>query len=206
MRLCIDLCSGLGGFSQAFVESPDWEVVRIDVERKFNPTICADVRDLSFIDIVPNYSEFEQITILASPPCERFSIASHTWPRRGIRKAFEVVGQCCEIIADARDLIDRKSLSYAIENPKGRLRWYLGKPSITIRQSDYGAPYRKLTDVWSSFDLPMIKLQIPHTRYVCREANPNAKLPLKAVSYSREERSKLPFGLSQAVLEAVSQN
>jgi hypothetical protein len=42
--LCVDLCSGEEGFSQAFKE--DYEVVTVDVEKKFRPTICADVRHL----------------------------------------------------------------------------------------------------------------------------------------------------------------
>ena len=43
--MILDLCSGLGGASQAFVDAND-EVVRIDIDRGFKPTIQADVQYL----------------------------------------------------------------------------------------------------------------------------------------------------------------
>ena len=45
-KLCIDLCSGLGGFSQAFRDDPAWEVITVDINPKFKPTIVADVCNL----------------------------------------------------------------------------------------------------------------------------------------------------------------
>ena len=45
-KICVDLCSGLGGFSQAFVDDPDWFVVRIDITKKSGVNIIADVKNL----------------------------------------------------------------------------------------------------------------------------------------------------------------
>jgi len=75
-KLCIDLCSGLGGFSQAFENDPEWEVVRIDVNPKFRPTIVADVRYL------PLREDLHPELLVASPPCEHFSIANPRFPRK----------------------------------------------------------------------------------------------------------------------------
>ena len=40
-RLSIELCSGLKGFSQAFADA-GWEVVTVDVDPSFAPSIVAD--------------------------------------------------------------------------------------------------------------------------------------------------------------------
>jgi hypothetical protein len=61
-----DLFSGLGGFSAAFRDRGH-EVVTVDIEERFHPTIRADVRTLrgepGLFDVV-----------LASPPCQEFSM------------------------------------------------------------------------------------------------------------------------------------
>jgi len=68
----LDLYSGLGGFSEAFVEDQNWEVIRIEN----NPllagvphTIPADIFDLDPLDFL------DVDLILASPPCTEFSNA-----------------------------------------------------------------------------------------------------------------------------------
>jgi hypothetical protein len=48
------------------------------------------------------------------------------FPKKGIKKALEIVGACLEIIAEYRPK------SWVLENPKGRLRWFLGNSTATI--------------------------------------------------------------------------
>jgi len=191
MKICVDLCSGKGGFSQAFNNHENWEVVTIDIARKFKPTIIADVCHL------PLRQNLQPDVLLASPPCERFSIACHSFPKIGIKKAMELVGACFEAVAYL------KPKHWLIENPMGRLRWFLGKPPMTIRLCDYGTPYKKLTDLWGNIALPMLKYQRKHTAYVCVESKMNAKQPLPVATHNRMEKAKLPFGLSNTILEKV---
>jgi len=81
MKRMLDLCSGLGGASQAFVDSSEWEVLRIE-----NNPLLSHVSNTKLISIF----EFEdwiddcqssgvvlpQIEFLwASPPCTEFSLA-----------------------------------------------------------------------------------------------------------------------------------
>lgn len=182
MKVCVDLCSGLKGFSQAF-EKEGWQVITIDTVKKFKPTIQADIRFL------PLREGLQPDVLLASPPCERFSIAMPKWPKKGIQKAFEIVGACFEAVATL------KPKFWLVENPKGRLRWFLGTPKQTIRYSDYDRKYpiRKLTDLWGTIPLPMVKLvrDAPKGRF-------DRDLPR-----DRANRSKIPIGVSEAVLEGV---
>ena len=85
-KICVDLCSGLGGFSQAFMDDPEWFVVRIDITRKSGVNIIADVKNLPLKEnLCPD-------VLLMSPPCERFSLANSRWPQIGIKNAMEIVG------------------------------------------------------------------------------------------------------------------
>ena len=202
MNLCIDLCSGRGGFSRAFVEA-GWEVITVDNDWKFKPTIVSDVTRLTSKEIeaktkLGSFGKYEKVVVLASPPCERFSLANMHWPQRGIRKALELVGACIELI------IDIGPHYWCLENPKGRLTWFLGKPPHCVRLSDYGYKVRmtqgrrplgqvfKRTALWSNFPFPLLDAE----KIVNKTKGP---------SWShREQRAELPYGLSKAILEAVT--
>jgi hypothetical protein len=189
-KLCIDLCAGLGGFSQAFKDDKEWEVVTVELSKKFKPTIYADVRHLPF------KQNLKPKVLLASPPCTFFSLACPQFPRIGIKQALEVVGACLEAVAFL------KPEKYLIENPRARLRHIIGKPPQTIRYSDFDTEYptQKPTDLWGNIFLPMVK----HERKVMNTQGmtyldrlhlygkrfPNKKSP---------ERAKIPYGVSQAV-------
>ena len=199
-RLCIDLCSGLGGFSQAFVDA-GWDVVRIDIERKFRPTIQADAGCLPLRD------EVGPEIILASPPCEKFSVASlsHYWrPHRGHfvprnREAEDALRLVRRIKDEIRRLAPKKWL---MENPRGMLRSLTSDPTFTITLCQYGDFRMKPTDIWGNLDFGAKKCS---TQDPCHERAPRgAKTGTQGLKDSAE-RAKMPYGLSQAVLEAVSQ-
>jgi site-specific DNA-cytosine methylase len=79
-KLCIDLCSGLGGFSRAFKDA-GWEVVTVDVEERFLPTVVADVRNLGSRTLElatkkKSFRAYAKVIVLSSPPCTFFSRAA----------------------------------------------------------------------------------------------------------------------------------
>lgn len=78
-NVCLDLFSGKGGFSQAFEESEEWEVVTVDVEAEFDPDLCADVLELRPADLLEaiglDRDEIDVLVVLASPPCTDFTLA-----------------------------------------------------------------------------------------------------------------------------------
>lgn len=88
---------------------------------------------------------------------------------------------------------------WLMENPMGMLRTVIGKPRSTIRQSDFGSPHKKLTDLWGNVPLPMLSsmgtwLKAPrgdHKNSIQGQGTPAS-------------RAKWPYGLSKAVMEAVS--
>lgn len=72
MARILDLYSGLEGWGKKFRENGH-EVVSVDMEAKFNPTIVADMLDVT-ADMLALYGPFD--LIVASPPCEAFSVAA----------------------------------------------------------------------------------------------------------------------------------
>lgn len=180
-----------------------WEVVTVDTNVKFAPTIWMDVRILKAEEIervtkLRSFKLYEKVVVLASPPCERFSIANSNWPQKGIRRALDIVGAVIELI------IDIQPDYYCIENPKGRLRWFLGAPPHSVKLSDYGhtlstqggkmrKPY-KPTDLWTNIPFPLLK-EIK-TMDAKRGGTGFTEI-------ARAERAKMPYGLSQAIIEAV---
>ena len=183
--LCIDLCSGLGGFSQAFVDA-GWDVIRVDYDAKFAPDIVADVRELLkdewFMALRPE-------VVLTSPDCTYFSRADD-WPRPGIFGALSTAGACLEIVARMRPKY------WGLENPaEGMLRWFIGAPTRRIRLNSFGYRTVKRTGLWGNFPMGLIN------------DSPNRNPPgVKWENGPRSSavRARLPIGLSQAILEAVS--
>ena len=194
-KLCLDLCCGLKGFSVAFLED-GWEVITVDIEPKFEPTICKDIRKLTKKDITKTclqpLKEYDMVIVLAAPPCERLSLAPHVWPSPGIRTALEIVGAILELITEI------KPKYWCLENPStGRMRWFIEKPQKNIRLNALGYKTVKPTGLWGNIPLGLIP----------DSPRKNSKPDAFANYYSkrRDLRSQLPRGLSEALLKGVSE-
>jgi len=194
VKLCIDLCAGLGGFSQAFRDDPEnWEVITVELNKKQRPTICADVRYL------PLKENLQPDLLLMSPPCQRWSIANPNWPLKGIKIACEIVGACLESVATL------KPKRWIMENPRGRLRWIIGNPKHTIRYSDYdfNYPLQKATDFWGNVNLPMVKgIRRPPVGHLPKGWF-RPKIGNRQLFPKQADRAKVPLGVSLAVKEGA---
>lgn len=74
MPRVLELYAGLEGWTSARDEFPGWEFVTTDIDTQFDVTFHADVFDLTAEDLLAEYGYFD--LVLASPPCEKFSVAS----------------------------------------------------------------------------------------------------------------------------------
>lgn len=200
VKTCLDLFSGLGGFSQAFRESDTWKVVKVDIREKFNPDLCEDVLDLLPTDLP------DADVVLASPPCVCFTNASGGHHIDGeynprtekaenhITLAFHTVGLIHAINPDW----------WFLENPTAKLRHYLGEPEGKVTYCQYGTEYMKPTDLWGEHP-PSFEYRSCspggdcHIRGLADDGTPaTASLP-----DSREERAKVPYDLSLSIRESV---
>ena len=135
-RLVLSLCDFSGRWSQPYLDA-GYNVVRIDLKHG------QDVRLLQIPDR-PVYG------ILAAPPCTCFAQAGNRWKRseEEMFDALSVVDACLRFAAVADPVF------WALENPVGKLKRYLGPPKWYFDPCDYGDPYTKKTCLWGKFNAP----------------------------------------------------
>ena len=133
-RVILDLCGGTGAWSRPYRDA-GYDVRLV--------TLPDDVRLCRHPGLVHG--------ILAAPPCTAFSCAGNRWPRSeaDYLDALAVVDACMRFIVTC------KPTWWALENPVGTLRRWLGPPSLTFHPSDYGDPYTKRTLLWGQFATPV---------------------------------------------------
>lgn len=197
MKLCVDLACGLKGFSQAFQEDPEWEVIGVDIEKKFTPEILSDVRYLKLEDIISSLNlplpEYEKKIVLASPPCTYFSKAAGLGiMRKGTSEALNILAGCVRIIEEL------KHDGFIIENPaNGYLAFFIGKPNFRVRLNGWGYVTVKPTAFWGNISLPFgIAKDSP-------KANGKKNAWENFASRTPSKRAKLPYEFSKAIKEVV---
>lgn len=90
---------------------------------------------------------------------------------------FDTVRACLEIIWACQ--YEGKRLAFwALENPKARLRWFLGKPNFTFNPFDFGDRYRKPTDIWGMFNEPVKNPVELNKEELERMGNNSRRLPI----------------------------
>lgn len=140
-KIILDLCGGTGAWSKPYKEAG------YDVRLITLPTY-----DLF------EYEEYKAFIgrvygILAAPTCTMFSLARTTAKTpRDFAEGMRLVNRCLEIIHDCR--INGSLKFWALENPVGYLRQFLGRPALTFDPADYGANYTKKTDLWGYYNFP----------------------------------------------------
>lgn len=137
-KIILDLCGGTGSWSKPY------------------GVAGYDVRLVTLPDNdVLTYEPPENVYgILAAPPCTEFSIAKGGSPR-DFEAALQVVDACLKIIWKCR--CSGNMRFWAMENPVGFLRQFLGVPIFTFEhwQYDSRSPFIKPTDVWGYFKPPV---------------------------------------------------
>ena len=140
-KIILDLCGGTGAWSRPYKEAG------YDVR-----VITLPTHDVHIYQPPKNV-----YGILAAPPCTMFSMARTVAKTpRDLVGAMKTVATCLRIIWECQ--YGGKRLSFwAMENPKARLRWFLGKPVMTFNPCDYGDAYHKPTDLWGNFNAELKK-------------------------------------------------
>lgn len=203
-RTCLDLFAGLGGFSAAFEDADEWDVVTVDRDDRFDPGIQADVFELRPADLP------DPDVVLASPPCKCFSKAASWhdhWDDHGDPQT-EFARESVALVFHTVGLIKAIAPDYwFLENPEGHLKRFLGRPTGRVTYCQYGAEYMKPTLLWGDHP-PMTYRQCEtgddcHIRSRRSQEVGDGEHPADALPRDPAERAKVPRELSEAILEAV---
>lgn len=139
-KIILDLCGGTGAWSEPYRKAG------YDVRLVTLPE--TDVR---------TYEPPEGVHgILAAPPCTMFSQARRRAKKpRDFAEGMEVVRKCLEIIWKCREEGTLKW--WALENPRGYLRQFLGKAPYEFQPWWFGDRHTKATELWGYFNEPKKK-------------------------------------------------
>jgi len=177
----LDLCSGLGGFSEAWMSNH--EVTRIE-----NNPLLEDVANTTIIcihEFAKTVKKNQFDVILASPPCLEFSLAYNA-PRATNYRAdkphtpsMAILESCIKII----DIVQPKH--WIIENVAGSERYfspYLGKPNFVSQPFLFYGVF------------PHLGTLPKHTKKSVDKRHD----PLRA-----NIRAKIPFEISHKIMSAI---
>ena len=146
----LDLFAGTGSFSRPFADL-GWEVYTLDHNPRFHPTMCCDILEWNPQEFPPGFFD----VVLASPPCQDFSIANHHKPP-GLHRGDCYVLQTLRVIEYLQPQV------WLLENPRtGALphRSYMAK--IPFSDFDYCEfaqwGYKKPTRIWGSPQISRVK-------------------------------------------------
>lgn len=182
-KIILDLCGGTGSWSLPYKEA-GYEVINVTF-----PIYNV----LHYIDLMPE----NVYGILAAPPCTMFSMARTTAKTpRDFVGAMKIVKACLEIIWTARANGGLKF--WALENPTGYLRQFLGKPALTFHPYEFGDSYKKSTDLWGYFN-ELKKKPVVLTEKEIKDSRVNTRpLPkIKGLSVA-DRRAITPRGFAEA--------
>jgi hypothetical protein len=134
-KIILDLCGGTGSWSKPYKEA-GYDVRLVTLPNN-------DVR---------TYEPPENVYgILAAPPCTEFSLLNCIAENRtrNFEEGMEIVNACLKIIEKC------KPIFWALENPIGHLKKYLGNSAFTFQPWEFGDAWTKLTCLWGKFNKPI---------------------------------------------------
>lgn len=199
-RTCLDLFSGLGGFSAAFEDADGWDVFAVDIEPRFAPDLQADVMDLRPADLP------DADVILASPPCTRMgkmALSNGYFDKHGSPQTPEA-REHVTLAYHTLGLIRALDPDYwFIENPPGKLRGFFGDPTGTVTYCQYGADYQKRTHLWGRHPPMRYRSCVEGDDCHINTPRSDTRHPNDSIPADQAEASKVPHELSLAIREAV---
>lgn len=162
----LDLFAGLKGWSEPFKDRGH-EVFSIDYDPKFEVDLHKDINELVWADI-----PWRPDIILASPPCEKFSVMTigrnwnldHTPKNQGAADALTLVAKTLQVI------IELDPSYWIMENPRAKLRkidFMQPFERRTVTYCQYGEKFMKPTDLWGEFPPSFVTRPMCKPRGTC---------------------------------------
>lgn len=182
----LDLCGGTGAWSQPYRDS-GYNVINVTLPE---------------YDVL-TYKPPDNIHgILAAPPCTEFSLAAgKKLAKRNPEKGLILIKACLDIIWRCMPEF------WALENPVGFLRRFLGQPTFTFRQWEFGDRGIKPTDLWGYFNIPkksvFTRPEKKDLLYIAAGGSRKRATRIKGVDYRQSIiAAKTPSGFANAFYNA----
>lgn len=180
-KIILDLCGGTGSWSKPYKDAG------------YDVQVCT-LPDCDVRTFIPPENVYG---ILAAPPCTVFSLAGN-WVKRSeneMKEALSVVDACLRIIFKHNTV-----RFWALENPVGKLKNWIGEPTMRFDPWEFGDGTFKKTALWGKFCRPQKTVsikpeRIPYSKtFIGRLGGKSAK--------TKELRSITPQCFAKAFYEA----
>ena len=154
MKIILDLCGGTGSWSKPYKDAgydvriitwPEMDARLFPSGRSNTPRFPSGFKSIE---------DYPQVHgVLAAPVCTCFAGSGAAWKRtdEDMIEALSLVDACLRIINVL------KPTWWVMENPVGKLRKWIGPPTMSFNPCDYGDPYKKRTLLWGSFNTGLKK-------------------------------------------------
>jgi hypothetical protein len=206
--IVLDLFCGTKSISNAFANRGH-EVYTIDWDKRFNPTLAADIGTLTATDII-NLCGGVPDVIWASPDCTTFSIAAISHHRRknpqtGNLDPISDYAKLCDAVDQnvLKLIAELKPRYYFIENPRGgmrKMKWMQNIPRYTVTYCQYGDTRMKPTDIWTNHPDPKFKPMCKNGD-TCHTAAPRGSKTGTQGLKGSKERSIIPADLCNHIAD-----
>lgn len=193
-------------------EAAGWEVFTVDWNKKFKPTFCADIGELSAGDLIELCGGVPDV-IWASPDCTTYSIAGIRFHRRknptteALEPVSEYASFCDEVNAHVMELIrEINPTYYFVENPRGCFRkmdFIKDYPRYTVTYCQYGDTRMKPTDIFTNHPNPQFKPPCKNGA-PCHQPAPRGSQNGTQALKTKEERAMIPEELCSHIVEICS--
>lgn len=199
-RICVDLFSGLGGFSAAFRDR-GWYVFTVDIEDRFEATQIENI-----MDIESRHLPHRADVVLMSPPCNCFSIASVSshWnkdktPKDSAKQAIGYVEKSLWL----KDQLNPKF--WILENPRGMLKNVFGEPVLKFYQAMFGTSGQKATHFWGNMPKSFIDYVTEQQELQFFDWEPAPRGSKTGTQGLKDSalRAKIPYELSLKLCKAI---
>lgn len=208
MRL-LEIFCGTKSMGKIF-EKNGWDVISIDIEKKWNPTICVDVLEWDFKTFNKNY--FDHIHF--SPPCIYMSQVQQSWygryKGRGDNKYLfteeihkERLKESDKLLHKINEIIDYfDNITFTIENPyHTKFNNIINRNILKYDYSIcdycmYDYPIKKPTVFYNNFNLKLNRCDKSHTHITWDKFKGNGNSIL-------HERYRLPEKLCEHIYNSI---
>ena len=199
MRL-LELFCGSKSIGKVF-EKNGFEVVSLDIDPKFHPTICCDILDFDYRKYQPGSFD----VLWSSPPCQMFSslrwCLSGRTKKKGITKEQlqnDLINLGLPPLLKTLEIIKYlKPKIWFIENPQtGLMKDYLDLPYSDCAYCQYNMEYKKPTRIWNNMNLQLEKCK-------CKQKHSWTIGKLGTQKYRTEQLYVIPEKLCESIYSQV---
>jgi len=200
--IVLELFAGTGGISEAFRQHGH-ECLTIDNNPALNPNLCIDILSLDPKNLPASFHAPD--IIWASPPCQCFSVLTISRHWKNGKPISPAVDAAIKLVKKTLELISFLDPKYFfIENPMGMLRkqdFMQRLPRKTVTYCQYGASYRKATDIWTNCSSWLPKPSCKNGAPCHIPAPRSSNSGIQALSGAKE-RSEIPHDLCNEIVLA----